>query len=208
MIKKYFLSLLALLPIICQSASVEIDGVYYKLTTGVNTAEVVQNPNKYYGNIDIPQTVTYGNVDYNVTSIGSNAFNRCIGLKSVSLPNGLTTIGVNSFYGCTSLVSIILPETITRINPAFDNCYNLVLVISKNENPTQINSNAFSGISHNAILQVPNGTKSKYQAITSWNQYFEDIVDDGTISNIYKLTIKVEGLGNVSYAGNLNSAAF
>ena len=39
--------------------------------------------------------------DYPVTAIGEKAFQNCINLKSVTIPNGVTSIGENAFYYCT-----------------------------------------------------------------------------------------------------------
>lgn len=57
--------------------AVEIDGIYYNLVTKIKQAEVTENPNKYTGTVNIPETVTYNGVTYSVTSIGDNAFRYC-----------------------------------------------------------------------------------------------------------------------------------
>lgn len=137
-------------------------------------------------------------------TIGYQQFYGCKNLESVHLNDGLTTINNNAFIGCTSLTSIILPRTVTAIgSAAFSDCNNLLLVVSENENPTQINDAAFYGINSNARLQVPEGTKSKYEAILGWKNYFNEIVDDGNVPEVYTLTIKVDGLGTVNYDGNV-----
>ena len=41
-----------------------------------------------------------------VISIGSNAFNGCIGLTSVTIPYSVTNIGSNAFMGCTGLTTV------------------------------------------------------------------------------------------------------
>ena len=46
--------------------SVEIDGIYYNLVTKGKIAEVTQNPNKYSGTINIPETITYNDISYYV----------------------------------------------------------------------------------------------------------------------------------------------
>ena len=41
-----------------------------------------------------------------VTTIGSDAFDWCSSLTSVTIPGGVTTIGSNAFLGCSSLTSV------------------------------------------------------------------------------------------------------
>ena len=48
----------------------EINGIYYKLTSEPNEAEVTSNPQGYTGSVVIPATVTYNGAEYSVTSIG------------------------------------------------------------------------------------------------------------------------------------------
>ena len=86
-----------LLPLAASADAVKIDGIYYNLITKGNIAEVTSNPNKYTGSIVIPESVTYGGKDYGVTSIGSNAFNECRGLTSVTIPHSVTSIGNYAF---------------------------------------------------------------------------------------------------------------
>ena len=74
--KFYFLFLLTLMPLMTSAAGqVEIEGIWYVLESNTKTASVVSNPNgKYSGFIYVPESVTYGEVTYSVTSIGHQAF--------------------------------------------------------------------------------------------------------------------------------------
>ena len=136
------------------------------------------------------------------TTVGYQQFYGCKNLESIVLSNNVTSIGNNAFIGCTSLTSVNIPRSVSSIgSAAFNNCSNLLLVVSENEDPTNINDIAFVGISSNARLQVPVGTKSKYQAITGWSRYFKEIVDDGNTPEVLTLTIQVDGLGTVHYDG-------
>ena len=89
-----------LLPMVASADAVEIDGIYYNLITEGNVAVVTQNPDKYTGSIMIPESVTYNNVDYSVTSIGAGAFEDCSDLTSVTIPNSVTSIERYAFNGC------------------------------------------------------------------------------------------------------------
>jgi hypothetical protein len=73
--KILLLLVMILLPMVASEAAVEIDGIYYNLISEGKIAEVTNNPDKYTGNVVIPESVTYEDTNYGVTSIGLNAFN-------------------------------------------------------------------------------------------------------------------------------------
>ena len=78
----------------------EVDNIYYKITSKTeNTCSVVNNgnDNTYSGDVTIPAKVTYDEKEYTVTSIGGSAFQGCVKLKSVSLPETLVSIEYWSF---------------------------------------------------------------------------------------------------------------
>ena len=135
--KFYFLFLLTLMPLMTSAAGqVEIDGIWYVLDSisDTKTASVASNPNgKYSGFIDIPESVTYGEVTYSVTSIGDDAFYYCPGLTSVTIPNSVTSIGSSAFQGCSSLTSVTIPNSVTSIEDgAFLDCSSLTSVTIPN----------------------------------------------------------------------------
>ncbi len=48
-------------------------------------------------------------------AIGDNAFQRCVALKSVTLPETLTVIGLGSFVYCSNLTSVNIPSGVSYI---------------------------------------------------------------------------------------------
>ena len=146
--KSLFTILLALLPLLA-SAAVEIDGIYYELFSsdiGDNTAIVAKKPSgSYTGNIVIPATVTYEDVVYDVTAIGSKAFAYCENMSSVSIPNSVTTIYYQAFLWCLSLTSVTIPDGVTYIaDEVFKNC-GMLKTINMPDNVPDIGSDVFYG---------------------------------------------------------------
>ena len=92
---------------------VEVDGIYYDISE--TTVEVTSGDNKYSGDIVIPESITFENSKYSVTSIGYCAFSGCSGLTSVTIPNSVTSIGDFAFDRCSGLTSLTIPNPVTRI---------------------------------------------------------------------------------------------
>ena len=103
MIKKNLL-LAFLLSVTASAFAVEeeIDGLWFELVSKTKEAKVIKYKNNVYysGNIVIPETVAYEGADYNVTSIGSDAFRGCSGLTSITIPNSVTSIEGSAFSSC------------------------------------------------------------------------------------------------------------
>ena len=104
-----------LLPLVASAQGVEIDGICYNLNAENKTAEVTWNPNYYFGEVAIPESVTYEEVAYSVTSIGEYAFSGCKNLSSVTIPNSVTSILFSAFEDCTGLTSITIPNSVTSV---------------------------------------------------------------------------------------------
>ena len=76
---------------------VEVDGIYYDIFE--NNATVTGGTD-YSGDIVIPESITFENSKYSVTSIGDSAFVGCSSLTSVTIPNSVTSIGDYAFSYC------------------------------------------------------------------------------------------------------------
>ncbi|MBE5750450.1 MAG: leucine-rich repeat domain-containing protein [Clostridiales bacterium] len=81
--------------------------------------------------------------DKPVTSIASYAFNCCVSLTSIQIPNSVTNIGYGAFFNCSSLTSIEIPNGVTSIgDSAFVYCSSLISIEIPNS-LTSIGDNAF-----------------------------------------------------------------
>ena len=83
----------------------------YSITDG---QAVILGVSPNTGNVQIPDTITDGGEEYQVTSIGDNAFQFGT-LTEVIIPDGVTSIGVQAFYDCSRLESVAIPGTVTSI---------------------------------------------------------------------------------------------
>ncbi|MCI6494623.1 MAG: leucine-rich repeat domain-containing protein, partial [Bacteroidales bacterium] len=123
-----------------------VDGVRYSVNNDNTTVTVAGYPSdsEPTGDLTIPESVTYGGISYPVTSIGDGAFNNCIGLTSVTIPNSVTSIGYMAFYWCSGLTSVTIPNSVTSIDDmAFGSCSGLTSVTIPNS-VTEIGRGAFS----------------------------------------------------------------
>ena len=88
-------------------------------------------------------------------SIGSNAFNGCTGLTSITIPDSVTSIGNWAFYDCSSLTVITLPESLTSIGgSAFNGCTGLTSITIP-DSVTSIDSYAFEDCRALTSITIP-----------------------------------------------------
>jgi len=135
---------------------------------------------RYPGKVVIPETVTYNGETYRVTNIGSDAFEDCVELTSIVIPNSVTSIdrlafsrcvaltsavigngvksiGFYAFSDCTGLTSIEIPNSVTSIEAyAFTRCTGLTSIEFPNS-VTNIGEGAFAGsLKKSTSIVIPN----------------------------------------------------
>ena len=107
---------------------IEVDGIYYVYTNNKTELSVscrgyyyASYSNEYSGKVVIPESVTYNGTTYPVTRIGSDAFNGCYGLTSVTIPNSVTRIGSDAFSGCSGLTKVNISDIASWCKISFGN---------------------------------------------------------------------------------------
>jgi hypothetical protein len=126
-----------------------------------------------------------------VTSIGSSAFNNCTSLTSMNIPTSITSINNRTFLNCTSLTNITIPSSVTSIGiNAFTYCDNIDTVICKALTPPSVDNNSYL---KGNVLVVPSGAVSTYQNNSYFSTHFTTIIS--TLQKVINDTI----CGNDTY---------
>ncbi len=138
---------------VCESGQT----LYYTITSDTEPYTVVVFSNgDIVGDLIIPESVTYNDITYSVTSIVQWAFSNS-GLTSIIIPNSVESIGEYAFNGCSGLTSVTIGNSVTSIgNFAFQSCSGLTSVTIPNS-VTSIGSYAFYGCSGLTSVTIGRG---------------------------------------------------
>ena len=156
---------------------VKVDGIYYDIS---GTTATVTQVGDYSGDIVIPESITFENSKYSVTSIGDAAFYECIDLTSVTIPNSVTSIGECAFAYCENIENVY--------------CY------AEEVPSTDFDAFDDSNI-ENATLHVPASAIEAYKTTEPWSDF-------GTIKAIEVAdgveSVKDRGIAIQSAGGFIN----
>ncbi|MEI6555483.1 MAG: leucine-rich repeat protein [Paludibacter sp.] len=111
----------------------------------------------------------------NVTKIDTCAFFYCSALTNITIPETVTYFGGYSFYACLKLASVTIPSITKYIGTSvFAYCNALTAINANPATPVNLTSSpsVFYNVNKtNCKLNVPIGSKSLYQAATSWKDF-------------------------------------
>ena len=94
--------------------NVTANGIEWSCTVIESTTNVSIKPDyksSIPATVTIPSTVTNGETNYTVTTIGNYAFFGSSALASITIPASVTSIGYRAFYNCSNLASVIMNHT-------------------------------------------------------------------------------------------------
>ena len=149
---------------------------------------------EYTGNpaaMNIPNTLD----GFPVTGIGHSAFNHCISLTSVTIPDRVTNIGNYAFYFCTNLVTVSIGTGLTFLDDfAFGNCTSLSNVYFQGNAPNLGGAYVFDSDDSATIYYLPdatNGWPSSFAGLPAilWNPHVLNNASFGIHSNSFGFTI-------------------
>ena len=163
---------------------IKINNIYYILDDKTLTATVTyegksggepQESPEYKGSITIPSTVSYNGKDYEVKSIGYEAFRCCNLLISVTIPEGVTSIGKNAFHSCFSMTSVIIPSSVTSIDEwAFAACQSLTLMF-QGDKPKDLHRDIFL---YNWFINIMEEPLPNIVVCDKYEENFTNFFDD------------------------------
>ena len=151
------------------NADFNSDNTYY---TGIHLVKSVEPFTAFLGagsaavsgsvkDLEIPVTVTGGDgTVFSITGISNDAFHHS-SISSLFIPASIKNIEDGAFANCSSLDSVtVLWRVPSNVETAED---------------------CFDGISDEAVLYIPAGTKERYEAIDTWSG-FSQIIESSPIS--------------------------
>lgn len=112
-------------------------------------------------NITLPSTVTYRGTEYKVTAVGSNVLKKLAGAEgidlTVTIPEGYTSIESEAFKNCYGLKTITIPSSVTVISAsAFEGCKDLATVtFTEGTEALTFRNKVFLGCTALNHLQLP-----------------------------------------------------
>lgn len=139
---------------VISSADISSQKTLVKVEIGSNVTAIANYT--FVGKYNLNTVIFNTNI---ITYIGISAFNGCIGLQNIILPESITYIADWAFLKCRSLPSINIPAAVTQIGTAaFGECDNLINISASSNNS---NYSSIDGVLYDktgsSIIQCPAG---------------------------------------------------
>ncbi len=168
--------------------------------------------------------------DGSILRIGMSSFDGCNGITELTIPDGVLIIYDYAFDNCINLRSVKIPESLTKINSAFNGCTSLEHVELPSEmewvggfsgctslrevtlpKTGKLSSGAFKDCTALESVTVPSGTTSLYSTFEGCTSLKSVILPD-TLTSISKSSFlncsSLESITIPKGVTELNDAAF
>ena len=206
--KKILLWIMILFPVMANAEIVQVDGIWYSLSTDFNASVVANSEAKYSGDIVIPESIIHRGRKYNVNFIAIRAFQDCQDLTSIIIPNSVNRIAPKLFEGCSSLSNVVMGNSIEYIgHSAFRDCTSL-LKIHIPKSVTVIGEDAFKGCTNLVGIHIDD--------LKSWCEIYFDSETANPLYYVHRLFLNekeieeliipesTRGIGNYAFTGCYN----
>lgn len=115
--------MLSVLTASAEKIDTSIGDLKYQVDTETKEATVTGGVGNNLYSVSIPDSIGFENINYPITHIAKEAFRNYRGLTTVSLGNCLKVIEDNAFEGCVELVKLDMPNSLDSIKGgAFASC--------------------------------------------------------------------------------------
>jgi hypothetical protein len=170
-----------------------------------NQTTLIQCPAGKTGSYAIPPSVR---------TIGSSAFEDCLGLTRVTIPNSVTSIKDSAFFMCSGLGTVTIPKSVTSLGDrAFCACFSLLGVYFGGNAPSFVSSYLFYNANQVTAFYLPGttGWGSTYagRPAVLWNPSIQTASADSgvrgnpsslNVTGTTNIPIVVEGCTNLATA--------
>ena len=158
--KSSWLMSLALLCCMVNAATAATFGLFTYTDNGTSIT-ITDYPDTSVGAVEIPPMIAGKPVTIIAGGEYKGAFDDCISLTSITIPDTVTTIGKRAFSQCRSLTSITIPDSVATIGDyAFYCCSSLTSVSLPNLHWPTIGANAFNSCTGLTSITFPNHVSS------------------------------------------------
>lgn len=87
-----------------------VNGLHYDVNFDKKEAIVLKSDKPYSGEVVIPETFSFRDVQYRITAIAAEAFKDCEKLTSITIPHSMKSMGEGAFEACEALTAVHISD--------------------------------------------------------------------------------------------------